>query len=129
MQLADKYRLFLLMASLKSNCLNRAGTAGLVARLPRHLSGIFMTGLAKRGVHVEIRDFIIMCFAPAFWVIGILAEILNLPTFEKLLSKLNIPLNFDQYLLVAYISLAILFISICFAEVFYRIIFVLLKKP
>lgn len=43
--------------------------------------------------------------------IGILAEILNPPTFEKLLTKLKIPLNFDSFLLVAYICAAVLIIT------------------
>ena len=46
-----------------------------------------------------------------FGMFGILAEILNPPIFEKLLAKLKIPLTYDNYLLVSYISLAIFIVT------------------
>ena len=46
-----------------------------------------------------------------FTGLGVLAEILNPPTFEKLLSKLNIPITYDRLLLAAYINLAVLIIT------------------
>lgn len=37
-------------------------------------------------------------FTFLFGGLGVLAEILNPPTFEKLLSKLNIPITYDRLL-------------------------------
>ncbi len=55
---------------------------------------------------------IISCIAVlVFGTFGILAEILNPPTFEKLLTKLKISLNFDSFLLVAYISVVVLIVT------------------
>ena len=56
-----------------------------------------------------------------FGMFGILAEILNPPIFEKLLAKLKIPLTYDRYLLVSYISLAI-FIVFHIKKIFLRLI-------
>lgn len=56
-----------------------------------------------------------------FGMFGILAEILNPPIFEKLLAKLKIPLTYDSYLLVSYISLAI-FIVFHIKKIFLRLI-------
>ena len=50
-------------------------------------------------------------FTFLFGGLGVLAEILNPPTFEKLLSKLNIPITYDRLLLAAYINLAVLIIT------------------
>ena len=49
-----------------------------------------------------------------------LAEILNPPTFEKLLEKLKIPLNFQQFLYLAYICLAILIITYFLRKKFFK---------
>ena len=54
-----------------------------------------------------------------FGMFGILAEILNPPIFEKLLAKLKIPLTYDNYLLVSYISLAIFIVT---KKIFWRLI-------
>lgn len=43
--------------------------------------------------------------------LGILAEILGPPIIEKLLIQLGIPLNYDRFLLVGYISTAVLFVT------------------
>ncbi|MBQ2154070.1 MAG: hypothetical protein II437_03285 [Oscillospiraceae bacterium] len=43
--------------------------------------------------------------------LGILAEIFGPPIIEKLLIQLGIPLNYDRFLLVAYISTAVLFVT------------------
>ena len=46
-----------------------------------------------------------------FGIFGILAEILNPPIFERLLTKLKIPLDYNSFLLIAYISCAVLIIT------------------
>ena len=43
--------------------------------------------------------------------LGILAEIFGPPIIEKLLIQLGISLNYDRFLLVAYISTAVLFVT------------------
>lgn len=43
--------------------------------------------------------------------LGFLAEIFGPPIIEKLLIQLGIPLNYDRFLLVAYISTAVLFVT------------------
>ena len=52
-------------------------------------------------------------------VLAFLDEILNPPTFENLLSKLPIPLTYNQFASVAYISLAILIILYLLCEKFF----------
>ena len=46
-----------------------------------------------------------------YGVIGIVAELLNPPVFEKLLSKLNIPLNYDELWMIGWINLAVFIIT------------------
>ena len=56
-----------------------------------------------------------------FGVFGVLAEILNPPTFEKFLSKLHIPLGYDRFLLIAYISVAIMIITYFLRKKFFGV--------
>ena len=53
-------------------------------------------------------------------VFAFLAEILNPPTFENLLSKLHIPWTIEQFSLVATISVAISFILCLLLEKFFE---------
>ncbi|MFQ6963470.1 MAG: hypothetical protein ACLRR6_04985 [Oscillospiraceae bacterium] len=82
--------------------------------------------IAKGTLHFEMRDFLKTAllvtniisgvFTFLFGGLGVLAEILNPPTFEKLLSKLNIPITYDRLLLAAYINLAVLIITYLLRE-------------
>ena len=63
---------------------------------------------------------VISCVATlVLGILGILAEILNPRTFEKLLSRLNIPLTFERFIMVAYISLAVCVITYLMREKFF----------
>lgn len=46
-----------------------------------------------------------------FATIGILTEFVNSSTFEKILSALKIPLNYNNFLLAGYISVAAMIIT------------------
>ena len=55
-----------------------------------------------------------------FGIFGILAEILNPPIFERLLTKLKIPLDYNSFLLIAYISCEALIITYFIRTKFFR---------
>jgi len=55
-----------------------------------------------------------------FGIFGILAEILNPPIFERLLTKLKFPLDYNSFLLIAYISCAVLIITYFIRTKFFK---------
>lgn len=56
-----------------------------------------------------------------FWTIdGVIYEIIGPEIYENLLSKLNIPWNYDQSIKIAFICLIILFITYYLLEKFFE---------